>query len=63
MPKKNTYKTKSVPGVKKGFRRGTYYLTPELMKLLKHRAIEDGKDYSEVVRDALTAYLITESAR
>ena len=63
MPKKNTYKTKSVPETKKAFHRGTYYLTPDLIRRLKIRAIEEGKDFSEVVRDALEAHLSKGSSR
>jgi len=55
--KQNTFTTKSVPPLKKGFKRGTYYLTPDLIRQLKLRAIHEGKGDSDVVRDALEAYL------
>lgn len=63
MPKKNTYKTKSVPPLKKGFARTTISLPVELTKLWKHRAVDEGRSYTEVAHDALTAYLVKDSGR
>ena len=55
MPKKNT--VKSPGGARTGFIRVGLYLKEDQLKALKHRAIDEGKDYSAVARDALEAYL------
>ena len=47
----------STPALRKGFRRATYYLTPELIRRLKIRAAEDESDASTTVRAALEAFL------
>jgi hypothetical protein len=53
----STFKTKSVPPLKKGYNRFTVYLSPSLFKRLKHRAIDDDTDGSAVVREALEKHL------
>ncbi|MBA2305197.1 MAG: hypothetical protein H0W08_21565 [Acidobacteria bacterium] len=46
-----------IGGARPSYKRATYYLTADLIKRLKLRAIEDGTDASATVRSALEAFL------
>lgn len=50
-------------GARPALRRITFYLTPDLVRRVKIRAIHEETDASTLVRAALEAYLGAEKAR
>jgi len=41
--------------------RVTFYLPPEMIKQIKHRAIEEGKDISQLAREVFSQFLHLQS--
>ena len=56
-------KSTSQQGDKSAYRRATYYLRPDQIKVLKLRAVQQARNLSEVVREAIDLYLAGQTSK